>query len=77
MKTIQMTIDADLLTDVDEAVKALGTNRSAFIRDALQNALRQLTLRQLEDQHAAGYERIPARAGEFEGWEDEQVWGDA
>ena len=77
MKTIQMTIDADLLADVDVAVKALGTNRSAFIRDALQYALRQLTLRQLEDQHAAGYERIPVRAEEFKGWEDEQVWGDA
>jgi len=36
VKTIQMTIDDDLLSQVDAAVDELGTSRSAFIRiDAL------------------------------------------
>ena len=77
MRTIQMTIDAELLADVDEAVNELGTNRSVFIRNALQLALRQLSLRKLEERHAAGYARQPVQPGEFDEWADEQAWGDA
>jgi metal-responsive CopG/Arc/MetJ family transcriptional regulator len=77
MKTIQMTIDPELLDDVDAAVKELGTNRSAFMRDALVDALRQLSIRRLEERHAAGYAAHPPEPGEFDGWEDEQVWADA
>lgn len=39
MKTVQMTLDAALVTEVDRAVKALGTTRSAFTRQALRAAL--------------------------------------
>jgi len=77
MKTIQMTIDQELLADVDAAVSELSTSRSAFIRDALQLALRQLSLQNLEKQHALGYARHPVTPGELDGWEDEQVWGGA
>jgi len=76
MKTIQMTIDERLLKDVDDVVSELQTNRSAFIRKALALALQQFQIRKLEAQHAAGYERHPVVAGEFDGWESEQVWGD-
>lgn len=76
MKTIQMTIDERLLNEVDDAVSELQTNRSAFIREALALALQQFRIRKLEAQHAAGYERHPVAAGEFDGWESEQVWGD-
>jgi metal-responsive CopG/Arc/MetJ family transcriptional regulator len=76
MKTIQMTIDDDLLAEVDRATEALQTNRSAFIRSALQLALRQYAIRQLEEQHALGYQRKPLQPGEFDEWEAEQQWGD-
>ena len=77
MKTIQITIDETLLADVDAVVQEQGANRSAFIRSALETALREWHVQQLERQHAAGYARQPVTAGEFDGWEDEQVWGDA
>ncbi len=77
MKTIQMTIDERLLEDVDNTVAELQTSRSAFIREALMLALQQFQIRKLEAQHAAGYECHPVAAGEFDGWEDEQEWGDA
>lgn len=77
MKTIQMTIDDDLLSQVDAAVDELGTSRSAFIREALSAALRMVKLRQMERKHAAGYARFPVQPGEFDVWADEQVWGDA
>jgi len=77
MKTIQITIDEQLLNDVDKAVAELGASRSAFIRDAVQLALRRLSLRELEERHAAGYAREPVSTDEFDGWEEEQVWGAA
>jgi metal-responsive CopG/Arc/MetJ family transcriptional regulator len=76
MKTIQMTIDDELLAEVDRATAALKTNRSAFIRSALQLALQQYNIRQLEQQHAVGYQRQPIAPGEFDIWETEQRWGD-
>jgi metal-responsive CopG/Arc/MetJ family transcriptional regulator len=74
MKTIQMTIDETLLEEVDEVVTELGTNRSAFMREALKNLLRQRKLKVLEKQHLAGYQRYPLTAEEFDIWQDEQVW---
>ncbi|MEZ4866611.1 MAG: ribbon-helix-helix domain-containing protein [Caldilineaceae bacterium] len=76
MKTIQMTIDEQLLLSVDQAVEEMGTNRSAFIREALKSALRQFRIRQMERQHAAGYARYPQDPAEIAEWETEQVWED-
>ncbi len=75
MKTIQMTIDEPLLADIDHLIAELQTTRSAFIRAALQAALRQHQIRRLEQQHAAGYTKHPIQPGEFDTWQDEQVWG--
>ena len=64
-KTIHITIDAQLLDSVDQAVSELGTTRSAFIREALQQAIQASETRTLEEQHAAGYRRYPVAPGEF------------
>jgi metal-responsive CopG/Arc/MetJ family transcriptional regulator len=77
MKTIQMTIDEKLLADVDRAVDEMGTNRSLFIRRALQSALRQHAMEKLEARHAAGYAEQPANEDEVTEWISEQVWGEA
>jgi metal-responsive CopG/Arc/MetJ family transcriptional regulator len=74
VKTVQVTIDEPLLKQVDKVVAELGTNRSAFMREALQLALRQRQLRLLEEQHRAGYERQPVTADELDIWQDEQIW---
>ncbi len=76
MKTIQMTIDEQLLEQVDNAVSELQINRSAFIRNALHLALQELHIHKLEAQQARGYRRQPAAAPEFAEWEPEQVWGE-
>ena len=52
------------------------TTRSAFIREALQLALRQYRVRQLEQKHARGYTKYPSKPDEFIPWEAEQVWGE-
>ena len=77
MKTIQMTLDDDLVSAVDEIVKQLGMNRSAFTRLALRAAIDRHNQVQLEQQHKQGYESRPVAPGEFSVWESEQHWGDA
>jgi metal-responsive CopG/Arc/MetJ family transcriptional regulator len=76
MKTVQMTLDDELVDAVDRAARGLRTTRSAFTRDALRIALTDLKEKELELRHRAGYERKPVQPGEFSDWEDEQVWGD-
>lgn len=76
MKTIQMTLDEQLVLAVDQAVKKLGTTRSAFTREALRRALTRLRELELEQQHRLGYQKYPVQEGEVSDWESEQAWGD-
>ena len=76
MKVVQMTLDEDIVRQVDLVVKKLHTTRSAFTRDALRAALRNLRTAELERRHRRGYEMHPAGKAEFSVWEDEQEWGD-
>ena len=76
MRTIQMTLDDDLVKAVDRVSKQLGTSRSAFTRKALREALERHNIEQLERRHRRGYEQQPIAADEFSVWEDEQAWGD-
>jgi metal-responsive CopG/Arc/MetJ family transcriptional regulator len=76
MKTIQMTIDETLLEQVDRTVQTLETTRSAFIRMALEQALRQYHVRRLEERDEVGYTAVPANPSETNEWQNEQEWGD-
>lgn len=76
LKTIQMTIDDDLLERVDELSDSIGMARSAFIRQALELALREFHVVDLEQRQIAGYQRQPVVASEFDVWEDDQAWGE-
>lgn len=76
MRTIQMTLDDELVTTVDEVVKKLKTTRSAFARKALKDAIKQVNLKMLEDKHKKGYGHYPVCKKEFSVWESEQEWGD-
>jgi metal-responsive CopG/Arc/MetJ family transcriptional regulator len=76
MKTVQMTLDDDLVDAVDEVARQQKTSRSEFTRRALREALEKVRIQQLEKVHRAGYEQFPV-SDEFKAWEDEQEWGDA
>lgn len=74
MKTVQMTLDEDLVILVDRVARKMGTTRSAFTRGALRTALDQIQKTELEKRHLDGYRKKPVRHGEFDVWEKEQVW---
>jgi len=76
MRTVQMTLNDDLVKAVDRVSKQLHTSRSAFTRNALRKALAQYSIEQLERKHRQGYERHPVSTDEFSVWEMEQAWGD-
>ncbi len=76
MRTIQMTLDDNLVKAVDRVAKELHTSRSAFTRKALQDALAHYKNEQLELKHRRGYEQNPVVGDEFLVWEAEQAWGD-
>jgi metal-responsive CopG/Arc/MetJ family transcriptional regulator len=76
MRTVQMTLDDDLVRAIDRIVKKLHTTRSAFTRAALRRALREFDVSRLEEQHRRGYGIHPVRDKEFGVWENEQEWGD-
>lgn len=74
MKTVQMTLDEDLIARVDRAARRLKTSRSGFTRQALREALKRIATLQREAQHRRGYAAHPVRPGEFSGWATGQVW---
>ena len=74
MRTVQMTLDPELVTQVDRAAKRLGTTRSAFTRRALRDALERLRLVEMEKRHRRGYAKQPVRPDEFAVWGAEQIW---
>jgi len=76
MKNVQMTLEEDLVAEVDRIVTQLRTTRSAFARRALRAAIEQVKEKELERKHRDGYARNPIKPGEFSDWESEQIWGD-
>jgi metal-responsive CopG/Arc/MetJ family transcriptional regulator len=76
VRSVQLTLDDNLVRHVDRVVRSLKTNRSAFTRRALRAAVARVEKKRLEQRHRRGYERLPVQVGEFDEWESEQVWGD-
>ena len=76
MRTVQMTLDDDLVSQVDKTAKLLHTTRSAFTREALRRALRVAHVTQLEEKHRRGYALHPVEKNEFSVREKDQAWGD-
>ncbi|MGD0654960.1 MAG: CopG family transcriptional regulator [Thermoguttaceae bacterium] len=76
MKTVQMTLDEDLVAAVDRLARRLKTTRSAFARDALREALANYRVKELEQKHRLGYQKHPVDSGEFDIWQTQQQWGD-
>lgn len=75
MRTIQMTLDNDLVETVDKIAKHFNISRSAFTRNALRETIKKINLKELEKKHKKGYLDHPVNKNEFSVWEKEQDWG--
>jgi metal-responsive CopG/Arc/MetJ family transcriptional regulator len=74
METIQIVLDAKLLKAADLAAKRQKVNRSALIRQALQQHLRHLRVLDLEERDRRGYRAQPQRVEEYRRWEETAAW---
>ncbi len=73
MKTIQITIDPDLLHKIDNDEETMKKGRSAFLRQAVRYYLEQKRLKSISDKYRSGYTQ-GAKDDDLTIWEDEQVW---
>lgn len=76
MRTVQLTLDEDLVEQVDTLAGKLGTTRSAFARDALRAAIASQRTQAMERRHRLGYRKKPVAKNEFDVWISQQAWGD-
>lgn len=74
MEIIQIVLDAKLLRAADFAAKRHRLNRSALIRQALEQHLKRLHELELEEQDRRGYLAQPQREEEYRTWEDAAAW---
>lgn len=76
MKSIQITVDDDLLIrlDADDEVKRDG--RSAVLRRAAREYLAKRRKRAIAERYAHAYRDGADPGEEFSGWTDEGVWPD-
>jgi metal-responsive CopG/Arc/MetJ family transcriptional regulator len=74
METIQVVLDTKLLKAADMAARRYKVNRSALIRQALQEHLRRLNVMNLEERDRRGYQAQPQRIEEYLPWEEIAAW---
>lgn len=74
MQTIQVVLDDDLLTATDRAAQKKKFNRSAFVREALQEHLKKSHYQDLERRDREGYERYPDTIPDDNVWEGVAAW---
>jgi metal-responsive CopG/Arc/MetJ family transcriptional regulator len=74
METIQVVLDAKLLRAADSAARRQKVNRSALIRQALQEHLQRLRVMDLEERDRRGYRARPQRVEEYRPWEEIAAW---
>jgi metal-responsive CopG/Arc/MetJ family transcriptional regulator len=68
MAMIRVALEADLLRQVDRAARRLKLSRSALVREALRQHVKQLELRRREEADRRGYQRKPEEADALSVW---------
>jgi hypothetical protein len=74
MEVIQVVLDNKLLKAANEAAKREKVNRSALIRQALEEHLKRLHVRVLEKRDQRGYSAKPQREDDYRPLEDAAAW---
>ena len=74
MKAIQVTLDEALLARLDADAEVRRDGRSAVLRRAADEYLRQRRRRAIADQYVKAYGATARLGREFDGWENEGTW---
>ncbi|HME06332.1 MAG TPA: CopG family transcriptional regulator [Bryobacteraceae bacterium] len=74
METIQIVLDTKLIKAADSAARRQKVNRSALIRQALEEHLKRLRVMELEERDRRGYQAHSRRIEEYLPWEETAAW---
>jgi metal-responsive CopG/Arc/MetJ family transcriptional regulator len=74
MKTIQITVDDELLARLDADDETRRDGRSAVFRRAANEYLRRRRRASITNDYRTGYGKKAGLGAEFEGWESEGMW---
>lgn len=74
MEMVRIVLDKKLLKAADQAARRMKQNRSALVRDALREHLRNLEERAKEQLDREGYLSQPQAPDESRAWEEEAAW---
>lgn len=58
-RIIQVPIEDELLTRIDETADAAAESRAAFIREACRLRLKKLETEELDRRYVEGYQKVP------------------
>lgn len=73
-ETIQIVLDTKLRKAADNAARKKKMNRSALVRDALQDYLKRMQFAEMVEQELRGYRAIPQTEEEIHMWEGVEAW---
>ena len=76
MKNVQISFDEELLETIDRAATSAQMSRSAIVREALKNWLRQRQVKEFEEAWIAKLREAPQDSGEAEVWMSADSWSD-
>ncbi|HVT45182.1 MAG TPA: ribbon-helix-helix protein, CopG family [Thermoanaerobaculia bacterium] len=74
MKAIQITIDEDLLREVNASEEVRREGRSALFRRAAVEYLRKKRESEIARRYAHGYQGRPGLGAGYEHWEEQGEW---
>ncbi len=76
MKNVQIRLDENLLRAIDRLAAAYKLSRSALVREALKNWIRQRIIQELEKAWTRKLKENPDDITDSETWLQAEQWGD-
>jgi len=76
MKNVQISFDENLLNTIDNIAAASQTSRSAVVRDALKNWIKQKEIKAFENDWIRKLKENRDDISDTDAWMDAEHWGD-
>lgn len=76
MKNVQISFDENLLNTLDNIAAASQLSRSAVVREALKNWIRQREIQAFENEWIRKLKENPDEIADSEAWMNAEHWGD-
>jgi metal-responsive CopG/Arc/MetJ family transcriptional regulator len=76
MKNVQISFDEQLLRTIDRFATSSRLTRSAVVREAVENWIRQKEIKEFEDDWIKKLKESPVDADDSEVWLKTEIWSD-